>query len=199
MSKIGILHPGEMGISIAVSALNNGHQVYWLSQGRSDTTRARAEKHSLIETKSLSEFGQTCEVIISICPPHAAEEVAQSVIETKFSRLYLDANAISPQRAFKIGKMMEANKIQFAWQAMRHGDVWVISCWREHRKCLNVNIRNVLLACEGVRTDCVRKSMNYQISILTGFFCLMPDLGPNLNRMVHQLLEQLDKVVPGII
>lgn len=29
MTKIGILHPGEMGISVAASAINNGHQVYW--------------------------------------------------------------------------------------------------------------------------------------------------------------------------
>ena len=31
MRKIGILHPGEMGVSIAASAINSGHQVYWVS------------------------------------------------------------------------------------------------------------------------------------------------------------------------
>ena len=36
MSKIGILHPGEMGISVAASAINSGHPVYWASQGRSE-------------------------------------------------------------------------------------------------------------------------------------------------------------------
>jgi 3-hydroxyisobutyrate dehydrogenase-like beta-hydroxyacid dehydrogenase len=113
MSKIGLLHPGEMGISIAVSAINNGHQVYWMSRGRSQHTRARAEKQGLIEVDSLFEFSQSCEIIFSICPPHAAEEIAKSVLETKFRGYYLDANAISPQRAIKIGQMMEANDIQF--------------------------------------------------------------------------------------
>ena len=42
MKKIGILHPGEMGISIAASAQNNGHQVYWVSNGRSQKTKSRA-------------------------------------------------------------------------------------------------------------------------------------------------------------
>ena len=56
MSKIGILHPGEMGISIAASAMNNGHLVYWMSEGRSDKTRSRAEKHNLIELDLLSLF-----------------------------------------------------------------------------------------------------------------------------------------------
>jgi 3-hydroxyisobutyrate dehydrogenase-like beta-hydroxyacid dehydrogenase len=124
MSKIGILHPGEMGISIAACAINNGHQVYWLSQGRSNKTRARAEKHVLIGIESLFQFCQICEMIISICPPHAAEEVAQSVVEAGFKGLYLDANAISPQRAIKIGQMMEANGIHFADGGIIGGPAW---------------------------------------------------------------------------
>ena len=124
MSEIGILHPGEMGISIATSAITNGHQVYWLSQGRSDKTRARAEKNDLIEIGSLPQFCQTCEIIISICPPHASEVVAHSVIEAGFKGLYLDANAIAPQRAIRIGQMMEANKIQFVDGGIIGGPAW---------------------------------------------------------------------------
>jgi 3-hydroxyisobutyrate dehydrogenase-like beta-hydroxyacid dehydrogenase len=124
MRKIGILHPGEMGISIAASAINNRHRVYWMSQSRSAKTRARAAEYELIEIDSLSQFCQTCEFIISICPPHAAEEVAQSVIETNFKGLYLDANAISRQRAIKLGQMMEANRIQFVDGGIIGGPAW---------------------------------------------------------------------------
>jgi 3-hydroxyisobutyrate dehydrogenase-like beta-hydroxyacid dehydrogenase len=113
MNKIGILHPGEMGISIAASAINNGHQVYWMSASRSDQTRARAEKYDLTEIDSLEQFCRTCELIISICPPYAAEKVAESVLEAGFKGFYLDANAISPQRAIKIGQILEASNIQF--------------------------------------------------------------------------------------
>lgn len=124
MKKIGVLHPGEMGISIAASATNTGHQVYWLSEARSDKTRARAEKYGLIEIKSLLPLCQTCDVIISICPPHAAEEVARSVSEAGFRGLYLDANAISPQRAIKIGQMLEANGIHFVDGGVIGGPAW---------------------------------------------------------------------------
>jgi 3-hydroxyisobutyrate dehydrogenase-like beta-hydroxyacid dehydrogenase len=124
MRKIGILHPGEMGVSIAASAINNGHQVYWMSASRSDKTRARAEKYNLIAINSLVEFCQTCEFIISICPPHAAEEIARSVIGAGFKGYYLDANAISPQRAVKIGQMMKANDIQFADGGIIGGPAW---------------------------------------------------------------------------
>src|SRR6476620_7187280 len=102
MSNIGILHPGEMGISIAASAINNGHHVHWMSRGRSEKTRVRAEKHGLVEINSLAEFCQTCDFIFSICPPHAAAEIARSVIKAAFKGYYLDANATSPQRAIKI-------------------------------------------------------------------------------------------------
>ena len=124
MSNIGILHPGEMGISIAASAINNGHQVYWMSGGRSDKTRVRAEEHGLIETDSLFNFCQSCEIIFSICPPHAAEEVAKSVLAAKFKGYYLDANAISPERAIKIGELLEANHIQFVDGGIIGGAAW---------------------------------------------------------------------------
>jgi len=44
--KIGILHPGNMGISIAASAQNSGNTVYWVSEGRSSRTRERAESET---------------------------------------------------------------------------------------------------------------------------------------------------------
>jgi len=124
MNKIGILHPGEMGISVAASAINSGHPGHWTSRGRSDKTRLRAEKHNLIEIKTLTELCQTSEIIFSVCPPHAAEGVAKSVIETGFKGLYLDANAISPQRAIRIGEMMEENGVHFIDGGIIGGPAW---------------------------------------------------------------------------
>ena len=124
MGKIGILHPGEMGISVAAAAINSGHPVYWTSQGRSDKTRLRAEKHNLIEIETLPELCQASEIIFSVCPPHAAEDVAKSVIETGFKGFYLDANAISPQRAIRIGEMMEENGVHFIDGGIIGGPAW---------------------------------------------------------------------------
>lgn len=124
MTKIGILHPGEMGISVAASAIHSGHEVYWASQQRSDKTRQRAEKYNLRDVGSLSKLCQTCEVIFSVCPPHAAEDVARSVIEQGFKGYYLDANAISPQRTKKIGAMLESNGIRFIDGGIIGGPAW---------------------------------------------------------------------------
>jgi len=124
MSNIGILHPGEMGISVAASAVNSGNQVYWASQGRSHKTRLRAEKHSLTECDSLLQLCQTSEIIVSVCPPNAAEDVAKSVMQHGFKGYYLDANAISPQRATKIGQMLEDNGIHFIDGGIIGGPAW---------------------------------------------------------------------------
>ena len=124
MAKIGILHPGEMGISIAASALNSGNRVYWLSENRSAKTRQRAEEHQLVEIGSMSEFCGICDIIISICPPHAAEEVAQQVTENRFRGLYLDANAISPQRVNRISSMMMEKSISLVDGSLIGGPAW---------------------------------------------------------------------------
>ena len=124
MSKIGILHPGEMGISVAASAINSGHPVYWASEGRSNKTRARAEKYNLLEVDTLWNLCQISEIIFSVCPPHAAEEVAKSVIATGFKGYYLEANAISPRRSVKIGQLMAYNGIHFIDGGIIGGPAW---------------------------------------------------------------------------
>lgn len=113
MSKVGILHPGLMGISIAVSAQSAGHDVYWVSAGRSAESRSRAEEHHLNEVETLSELCTTCEIIVCVCPPHAAEEIAGQVVEADFSGLYCDGNAISPQKAQRIGEALNTAGIDF--------------------------------------------------------------------------------------
>lgn len=122
--NIGILHPGDMGVSIAASAKNSGHAVYWASAGRSPETRARAEKVGLLDAGSLSQMVATCPVIISVCPPDAAEEVAKSVLALGFTGLYLDANAIAPQRAERIAATLAAAGATYVDGSIIGGPAW---------------------------------------------------------------------------
>jgi len=122
--NIGILHPGAMGISVAASALQSGHQVCYASQKRSDATRARATEHNLRDLETVGQLCQTCSIIISVCPPHAAEEVAQQVIDHGFKGLYLDANAISPQKAIRIGELTTSAGITFVDGGIVGGPAW---------------------------------------------------------------------------
>jgi len=113
MSKVGIINPGAMGVSIAASARAAGNDVYWSSAGRSAGTRQRAEERRLIEVATLDQLCAVCEIIICVCPPHAAESVAEAVIAHGFSGLYCDGNAIAPQQSLAIGRRLEAAGIEF--------------------------------------------------------------------------------------
>jgi 3-hydroxyisobutyrate dehydrogenase-like beta-hydroxyacid dehydrogenase len=124
MSKIGILYPGEMGVSIAASAINSGHEVFWASENRSEKTRDRAKQHGLTDIKTISELCQISEFIISVCPPHLAEDIAKQVVGNNFKGIYLDANAISPERAMRIGQLMSANNISFVDGGIIGGPAW---------------------------------------------------------------------------
>lgn len=122
--NLGILHPGEMGLSVAASAQNSGHTVYWVSEGRSPQTVERAVRLALIDAHSLAKLCETCSVIVSVCPPDAAEAVANSVLSQGFTGLYVDMNAISPQRAIRIGETMTARGARFVDGAIIGGPAW---------------------------------------------------------------------------
>ena len=121
---VGILHPGNMGISLAASAQNSGCQVYWASEGRSAQTQERAARFKLHDAHTLADLCDICSIVVSVCPPHAAEEVAAQVIAAGFRGLYVDANAISPQRAVRIGETMTAAGVAFVDGGIVGGPAW---------------------------------------------------------------------------
>jgi 3-hydroxyisobutyrate dehydrogenase-like beta-hydroxyacid dehydrogenase len=122
--KIGILHPGAMGVSIAASAQNTGYMVYWASEGRSPQTHERANKINLLDMQSVAKLCDECSVIFSVCPPHAAEDVAKVVVDYSFKGVYLDANAISPQRVIRIGQIMSEAGVEFVDGGIIGGPAW---------------------------------------------------------------------------
>lgn len=122
--KIGTLHPGNMGISIAASMQNSGNTVYWVSNGRSLDTRQRAERYGLVDAGNLENLCRTCSVIVSVCPPDAAEEVAYNVFAHGYQGIYLDANAISPQRARRIGQATTEAGVKFIDGGIIGGPAW---------------------------------------------------------------------------
>lgn len=126
MTAVGILNPGAMGASIAASARAAGHDVVWAAAGRSAATQQRAAENDLRPVETLAKLCAACEIILCVCPPHAAEAVADAVIAAGFAGLYCEGNAISPRKAQAIGVRMSAAGIDFvdgsivgppAWQA----------------------------------------------------------------------------------
>lgn len=98
---IGLLHPGRMGSAIAAQLIANGHRVSWCPAGRSAGTAQRAERAGLTAVDSVAELLAQSAVVFSICPPAAAEDVADQV--AGYGGIFVEANAISPHRMIAIG------------------------------------------------------------------------------------------------
>jgi 3-hydroxyisobutyrate dehydrogenase-like beta-hydroxyacid dehydrogenase len=112
---IGVLHPGAMGAAIGSALKPAAGVVIWAAAGRSDATAKRAELADLVGVPDVAELARRSDVIISICPPHAAREVAGEVaaaLDGKPARpLYVDLNAVAPATVTAIGELLGAEHV----------------------------------------------------------------------------------------
>jgi 3-hydroxyisobutyrate dehydrogenase-like beta-hydroxyacid dehydrogenase len=115
-ATVGLLHPGEMGAAVGQGLAAGGHRVLWVPEGRSPASAARAAAAGLTAVSGgLADLTREADVIVSVCPPHAALEVAREVAgfglarrAAGFGGMYVDANAVSPATAREVARIVEA-------------------------------------------------------------------------------------------
>lgn len=110
---IGLLHPGEMGAAVGAALCATGRDVLWASAGRSSATKERATAAGLVDAGTVDELSRRSDVLLSICPPHGALEVAETVVGAGFAGVFVDANAISPGSARRIAEVVAASGATF--------------------------------------------------------------------------------------
>jgi 3-hydroxyisobutyrate dehydrogenase-like beta-hydroxyacid dehydrogenase len=103
VTVVGLLHPGEMGAAIGSALRDRGTTVLWSSAGRSRATAERARHGGLDEVGDVEQLCRQAEIVLSVCPPHAAVDVARAV--ESFTGIYVDANAIAPETARTIASL----------------------------------------------------------------------------------------------
>lgn len=106
--SIGVVHPGSMGAAVGASIVAVGRRVVWSGEDRSPATHARAEAAGLHDVSWLNAVVNQSDIILSICPPHAALEVAQDVRNLGFQGMFVDANAVSPDTAREGQRIIES-------------------------------------------------------------------------------------------
>ena len=92
---VALLHPGAMGARIGAELVRAGHEVRWLDAGRSSATRRRADAAGLTSTGDVAALLTGTRVVVSVCPPQGALDVASVVAGGGFSGTYVDANPVS--------------------------------------------------------------------------------------------------------
>jgi 3-hydroxyisobutyrate dehydrogenase-like beta-hydroxyacid dehydrogenase len=96
-----------MGAAIGAQLVATGQPCAWVPDGRGPATRRRAEDAGLVALGGLEELAG-CDVVLSVCPPAAAVEMAHQVAGTGFTGCYVDANAISPRHSREIADVLTA-------------------------------------------------------------------------------------------
>ncbi|MEK7782388.1 MAG: DUF1932 domain-containing protein [Candidatus Binatota bacterium] len=110
---VALLHPGNMGVTIGAAAATSGARVIWASHQRSKATQDRARQAGLVDAGNLANAVHESDVVLAVCPPHAALELARSVVEHNFSGIYVDANAVSRATAEQIGETVTKARASF--------------------------------------------------------------------------------------
>jgi 3-hydroxyisobutyrate dehydrogenase-like beta-hydroxyacid dehydrogenase len=106
VTTVGLLHPGEMGAAVGAALRTGGAEVLWASEGRRSATRARAAAAGLTDASTVARLVEQSDVIVSVCPPHAARDVARAVAQHGFTGTFVDVNAVAPDTARAIAKLL---------------------------------------------------------------------------------------------
>lgn len=104
--SVGLMHPGRMGAAFAAQLRSKGTTVLWCPTGRSESSRQRAQQAGMEPVTSLTDFLERVDILLSLCPPASAEDVAAQVAAHGFCGTYVEANAITPRRVRNIAECL---------------------------------------------------------------------------------------------
>ena len=100
-STIGILSPGDMGHAVGQRLKEHELEVLTCLAGRSDRTRALAEKAGIGDVPMMEELVDRSDLIMSMtvsaAVPGLCREVADAITATGADTLFAECNAISPR------------------------------------------------------------------------------------------------------
>lgn len=114
---VGVLHPGAMGAAVGAALRPRAGAVVWAAASRSTATSKRAELADLVGVPDVAALARRSDVIISVCPPHAARQVAEEVAAAlgppapSGGPVYVDANAVSPATVRDIAARLGADRV----------------------------------------------------------------------------------------
>jgi 3-hydroxyisobutyrate dehydrogenase-like beta-hydroxyacid dehydrogenase len=112
---VGVIAPGAMGSAVAKRLVENGLKILTVLEGRSAETVKRARAAGMSDAR-LAEIA-AADMILSIVPPGEALGLAQHLAPAMNASarkpVYVDCNAVSPETAVAIGRVVSATGARF--------------------------------------------------------------------------------------
>lgn len=109
MTVVTVLHPGSMGAAVGRQAVSGGAAVRWVGTGRGHATRTRAAAAGFEEFADLPSALDGTDIVLSICPPAFAEDLARDMVG--YRGVFVEANAITPARVRRIATMLPTARV----------------------------------------------------------------------------------------
>jgi 3-hydroxyisobutyrate dehydrogenase-like beta-hydroxyacid dehydrogenase len=114
---IAVLHPGELGASVAALARTRGARVVTTLIGRGQATAARCRESGVMVLDSLAEVARQADIVISLVPPAAAGDLVDAYCKVAHlaprDALFVEANSIGPELARSLALKVTACGIGF--------------------------------------------------------------------------------------
>lgn len=112
LTTVAVMSPGDMGHAVGAVLRAGGLRVITCLAGRSERSRALAEKAGIEAVADDDTLVGEADVLLAILVPSEATRLAARVAgalrRTKAELLYADCNAIAPQTVQAIGRVVEA-------------------------------------------------------------------------------------------
>jgi 3-hydroxyisobutyrate dehydrogenase-like beta-hydroxyacid dehydrogenase len=117
IETVAVLAPGDMGHAVAAVLKDRGLRVVTCLAGRSERTRALAAAAGVEDLADDEALVRAADALLSIVVPAQAEElawrIAAALQRTGTDLLYVDCNAIAPESAREVGRVVERAGARF--------------------------------------------------------------------------------------
>jgi 3-hydroxyisobutyrate dehydrogenase-like beta-hydroxyacid dehydrogenase len=117
IETVAVLAPGDMGHAVAARLKAGGLRVVTSLAGRSARTRSLAAAAGVEDLGDDATLVRAADLLLSILVPAQAEELARRIAaalqRTGTALLYVDCNAIAPETAREVGRIVESAGARF--------------------------------------------------------------------------------------
>ena len=210
VQQVGLLYPGEMGAALAQVLRCGGMDVATTLVGRSGATIERATGAGMVVLDSLEALVRQSDVVFSLVPPAAAEQVAATYCELAHlsppRAIFVEMNSVSPDLAASIARQVSATGRSFVDGAINglarnlsaSGTMFLSGERSDEIGVLfRDSVRVEVIGDEPGRASAMKMLLSGMSKGVCGLFVELA-LVARRHEMLPELTQQLSRIYPGI-